>query len=84
MEYAQMSFEERKKIWLEISAITEEEFDALYTEETAAQARVPRPGSEAPDFEIEMIDRDRKRTGETVRLSGLRGRPVGLIFGSFT
>jgi cytochrome oxidase Cu insertion factor (SCO1/SenC/PrrC family) len=36
------------------------------------------PGREAPDFELEAA------TGERVRLSGLRGRPVVLHFGSFT
>ena len=36
------------------------------------------PGEEAPDFELESTG------GERVRLSGLRGRPVVLRFGSFT
>ena len=70
MEYAQMSFEERKKVWLEISDITEEEFDALYAEETAAQARVPQPGTEARGCEIDMVDRDRKWAQGRARLAG--------------
>ena len=37
-----------------------------------------RPGEEAPDFELEAA------TGERIRLSSLRGRPVLLHFGSFT
>ena len=37
-----------------------------------------QPGDEAPDFELESA------TGERVRLSALRGRPVLLHFGSFT
>ena len=37
-----------------------------------------RPGSEAPDFELESTD------GERVRLSALRGRPVLLHIGSAT
>ncbi len=36
------------------------------------------PGDPAPDFELESA------TGERVRLSGLRGRPVVLHFGSLT
>ncbi len=37
-----------------------------------------RPGTLAPDFELETTEGDR------VRLSALRGRPVVLRFGSFT
>ena len=40
----------------------------------------PDEGSPAPDFDLALLDGD----GERVRLSGLRGRPVGLIFGSYT
>lgn len=36
------------------------------------------PGEEAPDFELETT------TGERLRLSALRGRPVLLHFGSIT
>lgn len=37
-----------------------------------------QPGQEAPDFELDSA------TGERVRLSALRGRPVVLHFGSLT
>ncbi len=77
-------FEERKKIWLEISDMTEEAFDAMMAANKARQSRVPQVGAPAPDFEIERLDRDRKRTGERVRLSALKGRPVALVFGSYT
>lgn len=77
-------FEERKKIWLEISDMTEEEFDRMMAEEQARHERVPQVGTAAPDFEIERLTRERKRTGERVRLSSLRGRPVALAFGSYT
>jgi hypothetical protein len=50
----------------------------------ARQAGVPQPDSDAPDFELDVLTRDRRRTGERVRLSSLRGKPVGLIFGSYT
>ena len=80
----QMPFEERKKIWLEISDMTEDAFDAMMAANDERQSRVPRVGTPAPDFEIERIDRDRKRTGERVRLSALKGRPVALVFGSYT
>ncbi len=80
----QMPFEERKKVWLEISDMTEDEFDAMMAANKERRSRVPQVGTRAPDFEIEQIDRDRKRTGEMVRLSALKGRPVALVFGSYT
>ncbi len=44
----------------------------------------PRIGDEAPEFELELLSPAGMRTGERLKLSALRGRPVGLIFGSFT
>ncbi|MAF49353.1 MAG: hypothetical protein QGH73_02435 [Rhodospirillales bacterium] len=76
--------EERRKIWLEISDITGEELDQMFADQKARQVRVPAVGEPAPDFEAELIDRNRKRTGETVKLSALRGKPVALVFGSYT
>jgi hypothetical protein len=40
----------------------------------------PKVGDEAPEFELPVLHGD----GATVRLSDLRGRPVALIFGSYT
>lgn len=84
MQGAQLSPEERKKMWLAISDITEAQFDALQAKQKARQAQVPQPGTMAPDFEADVLTRGHKRTGEKVRLSGLRGTPVGLVFGSYT
>lgn len=85
MQGAQLTPEERKRLWLSISpSITEVDFDRHHAEQTARQAKVPQPGTLAPDFELDVLTRDRKRTGETIRLSSLRGKPVGLIFGSYT
>jgi hypothetical protein len=84
MQGAAMTPEERKRMWLSISDITEAQFDALRAEQEARQVRVPQPGADAPDFELDVVTRDRRRTGERVRLSALRGQPVGLIFGSYT
>ena len=71
-------------MWLSISDITEAQFDALRTEQEARQIKVPQPGAIAPDFELDVVTRDRRRTGERVGLSALHGQPVGLIFGSYT
>ena len=83
-EYGKMNMAQRRKVWLEISDITEEEFEAHMAEEKAREAIVPKVGSEAPDFVADVLGRNRKRTGEQVRLSDLRGAPVGIIFGSYT
>lgn len=83
-EYSAMDMAARRKIWLEISDITEEEFEAHMAQEKAREAIVPKIGSAAPDFVADVLDRQRKRTGEQVRLSDLRGTPVGIIFGSYT
>jgi hypothetical protein len=84
MEGAALTVDERRKLWLSISDISEEQFDALQAEQRARQPKVPQPGSEAPDFDLDMLDPKRKRTGKKVRLSSFRGKPVGLVFGSYT
>ena len=45
-----------------------------------AEARAPTAGDAAPDFDLALLNGD----GQRVRLSALRGRAVGLIFGSYT
>ncbi len=84
MKGAEMTFEERKKMWLSISDITEGEFDAYQVWRRERLAKVPQPGTEAPDFELDMLGADGRRTGDRVRLSALRGAPVALVFGSYT
>ena len=85
MRGATLTPEERKRLWLSISSISEKQFDALQAEQRARQVQVPQPGSMAPDFEIDRYaDPTYKRTGERCRLSSLRGTPVGLVFGSYT
>lgn len=79
------TMEERKKVWLDISdKMNEEQFDAMMAENNARQTSVPQIGTMAPDFTIERLSRDRKRTGDYVTLSELRGKPVALCFGSYT
>jgi hypothetical protein len=79
-----LGFAEKRKIWIEISDLSEDEFDAMQAANKARQDRVPKVGDMAPDFEIERLNRDRKRSGEFVKLSSLRGRSVALAFGSYT
>ncbi len=84
MQGASLTMEERRKLWLSISDISEAQFDALQAAQRARQVRVPQPGTGAPDFELDVLTRERGRSGEKVRLSSLRGKPVGLVFGSYT
>ncbi|MCH8346846.1 MAG: redoxin domain-containing protein [Chloroflexi bacterium] len=44
------------------------------------EKHAPKVGDEAPDFQLPVLD----GKGATVRLSELRGKPVALIFGSYT
>ena len=83
MQGAAMTPEERKRMWLSISDITGAQFDALQAEQKARPVRVPQPGTTAPDFELDVVINTCTPTGEKVRLSALRGQPVGLVFGSY-
>lgn len=83
-EYSAMDMAARRKVWLEISDISEAELSAHMDEEKAREAIVPQPGQVAPDFTASVLDRQKKLTGETVTLSQLRGKPAGIVFGSFT
>lgn len=79
-----MSFAEKKQVWLDISDMTEAEFDAMMAEEKSRETLVPQVGDMAPDFTAERLGAGRSRTGEFVTLSKLKGRPVALAFGSYT
>ena len=79
-----MTPQERKVIWLQVSDMSESEFDAMMSENKARQVNVPELGTMAPDFNLDVLDRETGRSGEKVSLSSLRGKPVALIFGSYT
>lgn len=67
---------------------TREEFRDIRRSMAAREERTPAAGTAAPDFEIERLSADGQRTGETFRLSEQLsqggGRPVALVFGSYT
>jgi hypothetical protein len=46
---------------------------------TRARAGTLQPGDPAPDFRLQTIDHEQE-----VQLSSLRGKPVVLVFGSYT
>jgi hypothetical protein len=63
---------------------TRDQMRAKYEERIKLDLNSPQIGDKAPDFELEMLSENGKRTHNTLRLSSLRGKPVGLIFGSYT
>ncbi len=64
--------------------ITREAFRQIHEDMRARDARTPAVGSPAPEFEVERLSPEGKRTGRTFALSSTRGRPVALVLGSYT
>ena len=69
---------------LEFRGWTRDSMRAGYERRLEADKNAPQPGDVAPDFTLELLSTAGTRTGESLSLSSLRGKPVGLIFGSFT
>ena len=69
---------------LEFRGWTREKMRANYERRLEADRHSPQVGELAPDFTLERLSPTGARTGETLSLSSLRGKPVGLIFGSYT
>lgn len=64
--------------------ISREEFEAIADRMREREERAPQAGHLASDFELQRLDGEGKLTGERLKLSALRGRPVALVFGSYT
>lgn len=60
--------------------MTGERFAQLREALARRDERAPKVGEEAPDFHLPLLHGN----GATVRLSDQRGKPVALIFGSYT
>ncbi len=69
--------------WKEWS-VTRERFLEIQAEMVERGKRTPAVGSRAPDFELTRLDEKGRLTESTLRLSRLRGRPVAIVFGSYT
>ncbi len=69
---------------LEFRGRTREGMRQAWLERIERDKDSPRIGDEAPEFELELLSPAGERTGDYLKLSALRGGPVGLIFGSFT
>ena len=71
---------EHEQLHHDPSPMTGERFAQLREAMAQREESAPAVGDEAPEFELPVLD----GKGATVRLSELRGRPVALIFGSYT
>ncbi len=60
------------------------DYEAMVRERAARDQRAPKVGEPAPDFEVDRLTQAEKRSGERFRLSSTRGKPVALVFGSYT
>jgi len=71
------------EIWKQMN-ITRERFLEIMEAMQEREKGAPAVGSKAPGFALERLAADGRRAGEQVRLQDLRGRPVALLFGSYT
>jgi cytochrome oxidase Cu insertion factor (SCO1/SenC/PrrC family) len=71
---------EHEQLHHDPSPMTGERFAQLREAMAQREESAPAVGDEAPEFELPVLD----GKGATVRLSELRGKPVALIFGSYT
>ena len=69
---------------LEFRGWTRESMRKGYRKRLAEDINSPQIGDKAPDFQLEKLGAKGKRTSEYLALSSLQGKPVGLIFGSYT
>ena len=69
---------------LERMMLTREAYAAMRTARVERERQAPKVGAPAPDFRVERLAADGTRGGEFFQLSQTRGKPVALIFGSYT
>jgi hypothetical protein len=71
------------ELWKQMN-ISREDFESVMARQAEREKSAPPAGTVAPDFELKRLDDQGRLSEETLRLSALRGRPVGVIFGSYT
>lgn len=71
------------ELWKQMN-ISKEGFAAVMAMMAEREKTAPAVGSLAPDFALRRLGPDRRPMAARVRLSALRGRPVALVFGSYT
>ncbi|MGE3280050.1 MAG: hypothetical protein AB7O13_03435 [Alphaproteobacteria bacterium] len=64
--------------------ISRDDYARMRAERVERERQAPAVGAPAPDFTVERLSSTGKRTGAMFQLSSAQGRPVALIFGSYT
>ena len=72
-----------KRYW-EKWHISKDEYDQYIEAKKIRDKSVPKVGSIAPDFNLEKLNEKGQRTGVMFQLSSTIGKPVAIVFGSFT
>ena len=66
------------------SMLTREEYGAMVHERSIRDQRAPIMGALAPDFVARRLTEGKASETASFRLRETRGRPVALVFGSYT
>ena len=69
---------------LRLRGFTREELRDFIVGRIEQDKDAPDVGDTAPDLTLERLSPTGGRTGDMVSLSSLAGKPIGLIFGSYT
>ena len=64
--------------------ISKEDWVKYLQERIRQDLGAPKKGQSAPDFTVECLDAQGKRTGKMINLSAFFGKPIALLFGSYT
>ena len=68
----------------EAAGFTRAQFENRWRARLERDRFSPKIDSPAPDFILEVLTSEGRRSGELFRLSSLFGKPIGLVFGSYT
>lgn len=69
---------------LERMMLTRHRYKEMRDERIERERHAPRVGEMAPDFTIQRLSSNNNNDSASFTLSKTRGRPVALIFGSYT
>ena len=64
--------------------IDREKFEKIKAAMKIREKNAPEVGGKAPNFELKRLSQDGQLTEERVGLTDLLGRPIALVFGSYT